>query len=144
MNVINEKYSIIGDYEPDSLIAGEKLPIIPKGVTLAAGQGVLKRGTLLGIITETGLAVICDNTKTDGSQVPKYILALQQAPIVNTIDTGIAGSTLNVPTIAYQSGMFNSAAITTVAGQNIATFEAQLRTLQILLTNTITNPTNQN
>jgi len=143
-NVINQKYSIIGDFEPDSLIAGEKLPIIPKGVTLAAGQGVLKRGTLLGIITTTGLAVICDNTKSDGSQAPKYILALEQSPTINTIDTGIPGSLLNVPTIAYQSGIFNRAAITTVVGQDISIFETQLRTMGILLTGTITNSTNVN
>lgn len=143
-NVINQKYSIIGDFEFDKLIAGEKEPILVKGVTLAAGQGVLNRGTLLGIVTATGLAVICDNTKTDGSQIPKYILALEQSPTVTTIDTGVAGSTLNVPTVAYQSGIFNSAAITTVAGQNISTFTDQLRTVGIILTNTITNPTNQN
>ena len=143
-NVINEKYAIIGDFEYDNLIAGEKEPIIPKGVTLAAGQGVLARGTLLGIVAATGLAVLCDSTKTDGSQIPKYILALQQSPTVTTIDTGIAGSVLNVPTIAYQSGIFNSAAITTAAGQNISTFADQLRTVGILLKNTIINTTNQN
>ena len=142
-NVINEKYAIIGDFEFDSLIAGEKEPIIAKGITLAAGQGVLTRGTLLGIVTATGLAVICDNTKNDGSQIPQYILALQQSPTVTTIDTGAPGATLNVPTIAYQSGIFNSAAIITVAGQTIASFAAQLRTVGILLKNTITNPTNQ-
>jgi|GEM_PF-949921 hypothetical protein len=141
-NVTNNLYSIIGQFDYDNLIAGEKEPIIKKGVTLAAGQGVLNRGTLLGIVTATGLAVMCDSTKTDGSQIPKYILALEQSPTVTTIDTGVAGSTLNVPTVAYQSGIFNSAAITTVTGQDISTFADQLRSVGIYLTNTITNPTN--
>jgi hypothetical protein len=51
---------------------------------------------------------------------------------------------LNVPTVAYQSGIFNRAAVLTKAGQDIHTFEAQLRTVGILLRDSLTNPTNQN
>jgi len=144
-NVINNKYSIIGEFAYDNLIAGEQQPIIPKGVTLAAGQGVLARGTLLGIITATGLAVICDNTKSDGSQVPVYILGLQQGQLMDpsqtTIDTGESGAALNVPTLAYQTGIFNRDAIITVEGQSISLFEKQLRNVGILLRGSITNPT---
>lgn len=144
-NVINNKYAIIGDFEFDSLIAGEQAPIIPKGVTLAAGQGVLARGTLLGIITATGLAVLCDSTKSDGSQVPMYILGLQQGqlmdPTQTTIDTGASGSTLNVPAMAYQTGIFNRNAIITLPGQPISGFEQQLRNIGILLRDGVANPT---
>ncbi len=136
-NVINEKYSVIGDFEFDALIAGEKQPIITKGITLAAAQGVLSRGTLIGVVTATKLAVLCDSTKSDGSQIPEYILGA-------TCDTGAAGATLNVPTIAYQTGIFNRAAIITAAGQDINAFEQQLRQVGILLRDTIANPTNQN
>lgn len=143
--VVNEKYSIIGEFNYDNLIAGEQAPIIPKGVTLAAGQGVLARGTLLGIVTATGLAVVCDSTKSDGSQNPAYILGLQQGqlmdPTQTTIDTGAPGATLNVPALAYQTGIFNRNAIITKSGQPISGFEAQLRTLGIILRSTIDNPT---
>ena len=144
-NVINNKYAIIGDFEYDNLIAGEKMSIIPKGVTLAAGQGVLARGTLLGIITASGLAVLCDSTKSDGSQIPMYILGLQQGqlmdPTQTTIDTGASGAVLNVPAMAYQSGIFNRNAIITVPGQSIYGFEQQLRTMNIILKGSLTNAT---
>lgn len=143
--VVTQKYSIIGDFSYDNLIAGEQAPIIPKGVTLAAGQGVMARGTLLGIVTATGLAVMCDSTAVDGSQVPAYILGLQQGqlmdPTQTTIDTGAPGSILNVPAMAYQSGIFNRAAILTKAGQTADQFEVQLRQLGIYLRSTIDNPT---
>lgn len=144
-NVINNKYAVIGDFEYDNLIAGEKLAIIPKGVTLAAGQGVLARGTLLGIVTASGLAYVCDSTKSDGRQIPMYILGLQQGqlmdPTQTTIDTGSEGATLNVPTMAYQTGMFNRSAIITLPGQPISGFEQQLRDVNIILTGSLTNVT---
>lgn len=133
-NVVNNCYSILGEYDPDNLIAGEEMPIINKGVTLAAGQSVLKRGALLGIVTASGLAVLCDNTKTDGSQIPKYILSADT-------DTGASGSTLNAPAVAYQSGVFNRAAVTTVSGQDIHTFEDQLREYNIIFKDTMPYPT---
>lgn len=144
-NVINNKYAIIGDFKFDNLIAGEQQPIISKGITLKAGQGVLARGTLLGIITLTGLAVICDSTKNDGSEKPAYILGLQQGqlmdPTQTVIDTGSPEATLNVPAMAYQTGIFNRNAIITKSGQPISGFESQLRTLGIILRDGITNPT---
>jgi len=147
-NVINNKYAIIGDFEFDNLIVGEKMPIIAKGVTLAAGQGVLYRGTLLGLVTSTGLAVLCDHTKSDGSQIPQFILGLQQGqlmdPTQTSVDTGTNQATpLNVPVVAYQTGIFNRGAIITVTGQSISLFEQQLADIGIFLRGSITNPTNQ-
>jgi hypothetical protein len=132
-NVVNEKYSVIGEFKPDSLIAGAELPVIPKGVTLAAAQGVLVRGTLIGIKTADGLARLCDSAASDGTQNPAFILG-------DTVDTGAAGATLNVPAVVYQSGIFNRAAITCKGGQTIDQFEAQLRDIGILLRSTIANP----
>lgn len=134
-NVVNEKYGVIGEFDFDSLIAGEKVPVIPTGVTLAAGQGVLQRGTLLGVVTASGLAVLCDNTKSDGSQVPKYILG-------TTTDTGASGATLNAPALAYQSGTFNRAAVITANNQPLSAFENQLRQYNIIFADTISYPTN--
>ena len=36
-----------GEFKPDSLIAGNKFPIMKEGIGLKAGQGVLKRGSLI-------------------------------------------------------------------------------------------------
>lgn len=132
---MSELFQQIGEFDYDNLVSGERFPIETKGVTLVAGQGVLKRGTLLGVITASGLAVLCDSTKTDGSQVPKYILSADT-------DTGASGAATNIPAVAYQSGEFNPAAITTAAGQNISAFADQLREYNIILKDTIPYPTN--
>ena len=36
-----------GEFKPDSLIAGNEFPIMKEGIGLKAGQGVLKRGSLI-------------------------------------------------------------------------------------------------
>jgi hypothetical protein len=131
-------FSVMAEYDYDGLIASEQVPTVMVGVTLAAAQGVLQRGTLLGIVTATGLAVLCDSTKSDGSQNPQCILYA-------TNDTGTTGSTTDAPTtvpaVAYASGIFNPAAIITVVGQSIFNFTTALRQLGIFLHGTITNPT---
>ena len=43
----------LGSFTPDNLFAGHEIPVLVKGVTLEAGQGELKRGTVLGKITKT-------------------------------------------------------------------------------------------
>jgi len=145
--VVTPKYSIIGDFEYDALIAGEKEPIIPKGVILAPGQGVLARGTLLGINSTSGLAYVCDSGASDGTQYPKYILGLQQGqlmdPTQTTIDTGAVpqATPIGIPALAYQTGIFNRNAIICKSGQVISTFEDALRTRGIILVSTIPNPT---
>ena len=37
----------IGEFKPDSLIAGNSFPIMKEGIGLKAGQGILKRGSLI-------------------------------------------------------------------------------------------------
>ena len=43
----------LDSFTPDNLFAGHEIPALVKGVTLKAGQGELKRGTVLGKITKT-------------------------------------------------------------------------------------------
>jgi hypothetical protein len=127
-------YEVLGENDFDNLISGNQMPIIAKGVTLAAAQGVLSRGTLLGVVSATGLAIPCVATAADGSQVPKYILAFDT-------DTGAAGSVTNIPTATYQSGVFNRSAIILASGQVISSFEDTLRENNIILTDSIAYPT---
>lgn len=127
-------YQVLDEFDFDNLIAGNDFPVLAKGVTLAPAQGVVKRGTLIGIITASGLAVTCDNTKNTGEEVPKYILA-------KDTDTGESGATDAVGSVAYQSGIFNRSAIITESGQSIDTFEDALRENNIILSDTIAYPT---
>lgn len=124
-------YSVLGQNDFDSLISGNQLSVMVKGVSLAASQGVLKRGTLLGIVTATGYATPCKAAATDGSQTPKYILA-------EDTDTGTGSA---VTAEAYQSGVFNRSALILANGEVISSFEDTLRMNNIILTDSITNPT---
>lgn len=132
--VVNELYSEIGQFDFDSLVAGSEMPILQVGVTLAPGNGVLARGTLLGIVTASGLAAPCKSSASDGSQTPLYILE-------KDTDTGESGATDSVSAIAYQSGLFNRAAVVVQSGDSIDQFADALRTRNIILTGTVAYPT---
>jgi len=45
--------STLDTYTPDNLIASNDVPLLVKAVTLLTGQGIVKRGTVLGKITKT-------------------------------------------------------------------------------------------
>jgi hypothetical protein len=124
-------YSVLGQNDMDNLIAGNQFPVMYKGVSLAASQGVLKRGSLLGIVTASGAAVLCKAAATDGSQTAKYIL---------TADTD-TGTSSTVAAVAYQSGVFNRSALVLAAGEVISSFEDTLRMNNIILADSFANPT---
>jgi hypothetical protein len=119
---MDELYSTIGTSTPDNLIAGNEFPILTKYFTLAKNQGVLKRGTVIGIVTATKLGVPVDNTKEDGSEKAYCILT-------DSVDTTADD---DIPAIGYITGIFNAAALTFGKG-TAADFEDQLRDLGIYL-----------
>lgn len=106
----------------DNLFAGILHPVDLKAVTLKAGQGVLKRGTVLGIVTVGGLAVKVDSTKTDGSETADSILT-------DDIDT-TAG---DMVTTAYTTGEFNRVALIFGGTDTADKHETRLRELGIFL-----------
>lgn len=57
-----ELYKKIGESTPDNLIAGHEVPILVKGVTLAKGQGSLKRGSVLGQSAADDLFYLVDKS----------------------------------------------------------------------------------
>ena len=62
-------------YEPGGLIVGD-YPVAHRTVTIAAGAGKLKRGTVLGRRTATKKYVLSEaDTSFDGSDVPRAVLA---------------------------------------------------------------------
>lgn len=116
-------YGTLGEYTPDNLLAGHEVPVIVKGITLAKNQGVVARGTVLGIVTASGLAKPVDSAQADGSQTPYCILT-------DTIDT--TGDT-DVKTTGYVSGLFNSKALIFGGTDTVAQHETKLRELGIFL-----------
>lgn len=73
--------------------------------TLAQGQGVLLRGSLLGLVTATGQWKLAASASTDGSQNPGAIL-------IEDTDTTSAA----VPAPVYVAGQFNQDQLTFGAG----------------------------
>lgn len=121
-----ELYSNLASFTPDNLIAGNEVPLLTKAVTLQADQGVVKRGTVLGIITATGLAIPVNSANTDGSETAHSILA-------EDVDT--TGG--NVVAEAYVSGLFNRQALTFGGTDTADVHEGKLRELGIFLKDNI-------
>lgn len=118
-------------YSPDQLIAGP-LQRVTANVTLAGGQGVLARGTLLGQVTAQGASfgkyLVSAAAATDGSQAPSAILA-------DTFDT-TAGDVVGAG--VYLTGEFNAAFVAYGAGTTQASSFAALRGVNIFLKASVT------
>jgi hypothetical protein len=107
----------------DNLIADSAVPALTKIVTLTAGQGTLARGTILGITTNTGNAVVVKTGATDGSAVANCILADDK------VDTTAA-----VNATAYVSGVFTRDVLTVSTGDTVVAHEEELRDKDMYLT----------
>jgi len=127
---MEKMFENIGSVTPDSLIAGHEVPLLVKGITLAKNQGILARGTVLGIATASGLAMPVDSSKADGTQTAFGILT-------GTVDTGSGSATEDTKSTAYVSGLFNKNAMTFGGTDDAADHEAKLRELGIFLKETI-------
>lgn len=140
----------IGKFELDSLISGDKQNCLVRGISLAPGQGVLKRGTLLarneddlGVIL--GESVELDDTggasQTDGKEVGDtretsadtvaVTIVVPSGILTDDVDTG--GDTAGDPVNAeeYITGIFNPDAVIAKEGTEIRDFTEQLRSLGI-------------
>lgn len=116
-------YETVDSFNYDELIYDTKIPITTKGITLKASQGVLLRGTVLGIVTATGQAVAVNSTAVDGSQTADCILT-------DDVDTG---TTTPVVHTGYTSGRFNRKPLIFGGTDTADKHEKQLRELGIYL-----------
>jgi hypothetical protein len=116
-------YSVLATNTPDKLIAGPEIPILVEGVTIKTGQGILARGSVIGIETATGKGILCDSAAVDGSEVARYILAEEE------IDT----SSGDVVATCYKSGIFNRQALIFGTNGAPATLDTDLRSVNIHL-----------
>lgn len=115
----------LGSFVPDNLIVDGSVPILTKAVKLGAGQGILKRGTVLGKITVSGQYKVVNSANLDGSQDADCILA-------DDVDT-----TESVVAVAYTSGHFNRKALVFGGSDTADTHEARLRELGIFLSDNV-------
>lgn len=111
----------------DELIGGTAITPMTANVTIAklTAETVLKRGTLLGVVTASGKYAIVDSTVSTGEQVADAVLAHDVA----------VGKTDDVVATVYTRGLFNaSKLIVKQAEDNAAKHEAELRKVGIYLT----------
>jgi len=113
-------------FTPDNLFAGHEIPVLVKGVTLEAGQGELKRGTVLGKVAATGKYKAVNSANEDGSEVADCILADD-----NDTTTGDATA------VAYRTGHFNRKAIIFGGNDTAEMHEQTLRALGIYLSENV-------
>lgn len=112
-----------GEFKPDSLIAGNEFPILKEGIGLKAGQGVLKRGTLImkgsdkaGYIAGSVVEVKAAEGETETtSNMEMKVFGI----LTDDTDTGTDASVDNIPAVCYQTGEYNRAAVI-VAGESAA------------------------
>ena len=109
------------DYAPDRLIAGD-FPLDTREVTLTdlGGTGALVRGTVLGVITASGLYGISLTAAVDGSQTPRAILVADADPSGGDVSASI-----------YQAGQFDEGELTFGAAHDVDTVREPLRAVSI-------------
>lgn len=111
----------------DELIGGTAITPMTANVTIAKldAEAVLKRGTLLGVVTASGKYAIVDSSASTCEQVADAVLAHDVA----------VGTTDDVVATVYTRGLFNaSKLIVKQAEDNAAKHEAELRKVGIYLT----------
>jgi hypothetical protein len=106
-----------GSVENRSFFAGTEIAALTSSVTLAAGQGVLRKGAVLGKVTADGKYKLVDKAATDGSEKASVVLATE------TVDT--TGGDQEV--VVYTQGIFNYDALYVAAGDTVKAHEEELR-----------------
>lgn len=115
----------IGEFTPDSLIASDDFPILKDGIGLKAGQGFLKRGSLIIKSEKTGY--IAGTTDIEGK-----IFGI----LTDDTDTGSDDAADNIPAVCYQTGAFNRAAVIVAGeGATVDSYEDDMKAVSLFLRN---------
>lgn len=119
----------IGEFKPDSLIAGNEFPIMKEGIGLKAGQGVLKRGSLIMKGTDKA-GYIAGAAADSGGEMAVFGI------LTDDCDTGTDASADNIPAVCYQTGEYNrEAVIVSGEGATVETYENDMKKVGIYLRN---------
>ncbi|MFU1797370.1 head decoration protein [Paenibacillus azoreducens] len=108
--------------EQQSFFAGTEISPLTTSVTLAAGQGTLKKGAVIGKVKADGKFKLVDKAATDGSEVASLVLAEE----VDTTGADIAA-------VAYKRGIFRSEALYVAKGDTLGGHIDELRNVSIYI-----------
>ena len=125
----------IGEFTPDSLIVSDNFPILKEGIGLKAGQGVLKRGSLI-MKSADGVGYIAGSTATASEGESENAEMKVFGILTDDTDTGSDATAANIPAVCYQTGAFNRAAVI-VSGENatVDTYEDEMKAVSLFLRN---------
>lgn len=126
----------IGEFTPDSLIVSPDFPILKEGIGLKAGQGTLKRGTLIVKGTD-GAGRIAGTTVSvpaaqEGGQATDMVMKTFGI-LTDDVDTGSDSTADNIPNVCYITGVFNREAIVLKTGETIDTYEDDMKKIGMYL-----------
>lgn len=116
----------ISTKEYDALVSVDAKDFYIETFTIKTGQGVILRGTPLGVETATGKLLVCDSTNSDGSE-DIFAIACQDA------DTTAA----DVNSVVYVEGCFNSDEVLWQGTDTVATHKINARKVGIYFNKSI-------
>lgn len=96
-----------GESSADNLINSTYPPPLATGVTVRAGQGILRRGTVLALSAENGDYVALGTEPEDGEALTASVV------LADPVD---AGGSEAAPGVAYRSGHFSRPALIVADG----------------------------
>lgn len=109
-----------GSIHPNTLFAGTEIPALTTSITIAAGEGKLDVGALIGVVTTSGKGKLVNKSATDGSEVAKYILA-EPIDAINA----------DVEAVVYKAGIFNYDVLYVAEGDSVENHAEELREVNI-------------
>lgn len=123
----------VGTRGQDNLIAGVFPRALTMPVKIAAGEGKLKRGTIL-TAKEDGTYVVCGKKVTTGEGDSAQTTVYSDPSAVLTDDVDASGATA-VAAVAYRSGNFNPDEVTVAEDYTLSlTDKDTLRKYDIIFT----------
>ena len=117
---MGERNIKVGTTKQDHLVVDDQKPIVSDTYTVKSGQGVIARGTPLGVETASGKLKECLSTNSDGSQVIFAIL---------TQDIDTTSSDVKIP--VYLEGTFNPSEVLWQGGDTVETHRMNARKVGI-------------
>jgi hypothetical protein len=127
----------LGESLQDNLIAGPRFPVAHKGVTLAPGQGLVKRGTVLAILA-SGSAVVIDSShvvEVNEEDVPDR--NMPDCVLADDIDTGNDPAGEAIPAVAYSAGYFIRGSLIFGGSDTWENHEREMRKLNMHLSSSV-------
>lgn len=117
---MGERNTRIGTTTQDHLVVDDQKPIVSDTYIVKSGQGVITRGTPLGVETASGKLKKCLSTNSDGSQVIFAILT-----------TDIDTTSADVKSPVYLEGTFNPEEINWQGSDTVETHRMNARKVGI-------------